>query len=230
MKKIGLIGGMSWESTLVYYKLINEKINIHFGGLHSSKCILDSINFAEAQELLDLENYKKLNKLMVNSAINLEKCGAEVLILSCNTMHICAESIKSNINIPFLHIAEETGREIKRKNIKNVLLLGTKATMEKSFYKNILKKMFNIEVIVPSKSDIEVIHNVIYKELVRGIITLESKRKYLEIIKKNIDNGAEGVILGCTEIPMLIKQNDCDIPIFNTTKIHVESIVKFSIQ
>jgi aspartate racemase len=229
MKKIGLIGGMSYESTLVYYRLINEKINTIFGGLHSSKCIIESLNFAEVQELQNLKDYKSLNKLMIKSAINLENSEAEIIILCCNTMHICAENIKQNINIPFLHIAEETGKEIKRNNIKNVLLLGTKATMEKDFYKSVLKKTFNIEVIIPSKNDREIIHNVIYEELVYGIITSESKNKYLKIIKENIDKGAEGVILGCTEIPLLIKDNDCDIPIFDTTKIHIESTVEFLI-
>lgn len=229
MKKIGLIGGMSYESTLIYYRLINEKVNTIFGGLNSSKCIIESLNFAEVQELQNLKDYKSLNKLMIKSAINLENSEAEIIILCCNTMHICAENIKKNINIPFLHIAEETGKEIKRNNIKNVLLLGTKATMEKDFYKSVLKKIFNIEVIVPSKNDREIINNVIYEELVYGIITSESKSKYLKIIKKNIDKGAEGVILGCTEIPLLIKENDCDIPIFDTTKIHIESVVEFSI-
>ena len=184
MKKIGLIGGMSYESTLINYRLINEKVNTIFGGLNSSKCIIESLNFAEVQELQNLKDYKSLNKLMIKSAINLENSEAEIIILCCNTMHIYAENIKKNINIPFLHIAEETGKEIKRNNIKNVLLLGTKATMEKDFYKSVLKKTFNIEVIIPSKNDREIIHNVIYEELVYGIITSESKSKYLKIIKK----------------------------------------------
>ena len=229
MKKIGLIGGMSWESTLVYYKLINEGVKESLGGLHSSKCTLESVDFAEIQELLDLEDYKTLNQLMVKYAKNLEKYGAEVILLCCNTMHICGESIKKAINIPFLHIAEATGKEIKKHNIRKVLLLGTKSTMEKGFYKNVLNDIFYIEVIIPTKNDIETIHNIIYKELVYGITTSESKNKFLKIIRKAIDKDAEGVILGCTEIPLLINQNDCEIPTFDTTKIHIESAVEFSI-
>lgn len=229
MKKIGLIGGMSWESTLVYYKLINEGVKESLGGLHSSKCVLESVNFAEIQVLLDLEDYKTLNQLMAKYAKNLEESGAEVILLCCNTMHICAESIKKAVGIPFLHIAEVTGKEIKRKNIRKVLLLGTKSTMEKDFYKSVLNDIFNIEVIIPTKNDIETIHNVIYEELVYGITTSESKNKFLKIIKKSIDKGVEGVILGCTEIPLLIKENDCVIPTFDTTKIHAENTVEFSI-
>lgn len=229
MRKIGLIGGMSWESTLVYYKLINEGVKEILGGLHSSKCVLESVNFAEIQQLLDLEDYKTLNQLMAKYAKNIEKTGAEAILLCCNTIHICAESIKKAVNIPFLHIAEATGKEIKRNNIRKVLLLGTKSTMEKGFYKSVLNDNFNIEVIIPTKNDIETIHDVIYKELVYGITTSESKNKFLKIIKKSIDKGAEGVILGCTEIPLLINQNDCEIPTFNTTKIHTERAVEFSI-
>jgi aspartate racemase len=229
MKKIGLIGGMSWESTLVYYKLINEKVKEKLGGFHSCNCILESVDFAEIVKLQHCGDWNQLDKIMAKAARNLENAGAEIIILCTNTMHLCSDSIRNEISIPFLHIAEATGNEIKKQNIKKVLLLGTKFTMEKDFYKNTLKEKYAIETIIPSSEDRDIVHEIIYTELVQGKIIESSKNVFQKIIQKGIDEGAKGVILGCTEIPLLIKQNDSEISVFDTTAIHAESAAAFSL-
>lgn len=229
MKKIGLIGGMSWESTLVYYKLLNEKVKEKLGGFHSCNCILESVDFAEIVKLQHCGDWNQLDKIMAKAARNLENAGAEIIILCTNTMHLCSDSIRNEISIPFLHIAEATGNEIKKQNIKKVLLLGTKFTMEKDFYKNTLKEKYAIETIIPSSEDRDIVHEIIYTELVQGKIIESSKNVFQKIIQKGIDEGAKGVILGCTEIPLLIKQNDSEISVFDTTAIHAESAAAFSL-
>ncbi|UCD61408.1 MAG: aspartate/glutamate racemase family protein [Flavobacteriaceae bacterium] len=229
MKKIGLIGGMSWESSLVYYKIINERAREVLGGFHSAKCIMESVNFAEIERLQHEGNWESLNSIMVDAARNLENAKAELIILCTNTMHLCSEAIIKNVNIPFLHIAIATGNKIKLNNIKKVLLLGTKFTMEKEFFGEILRNKFDIEVIIPNEVDREIVHNIIYKELVHGKIESSSKRTYQRIINDSIKNGAEGVILGCTEIPLLIKSGDVNIPTFDTTRIHAESAVEIAL-
>lgn len=230
MKKIGLIGGMSWESSVIYYEILNRKVREKLGGFHSANCILESVDFAEIEKYQKLNDWNKLNKLMAKSAKNLESAGAQLIILCTNTMHLCTESIKDKISVPFLHIAEATGNNIKKKEIKNVLLLGTKFTMENDFYKKVLKEKFNIQTIIPNESDREIVHQIIYGELVHGIITDKSKVEYQKIIEKSINNGAQGVILGCTEIPLLIKQDDCSIPIFDTTTIHAEQAIELAMK
>lgn len=230
MKKIGLIGGMSWESSAIYYEILNRKVREKLGGFHSANCILESVDFAEIEKYQKLNDWNKLNKLMARSAKNLENAGAQLIILCTNTMHLCTESIKNEISVPFLHIAEATGKHIKKNEIKKVLLLGTKFTMEKDFYKKVLKEKFNVETIIPNESDREVVHQIIYGELVHGVITDRSKIQYQKIIEKSINKGGKGVILGCTEIPLLIKQNDCSIPIFDTTKIHAEQAVELAMK
>ena len=229
MKKIGLIGGMSWESTLVYYKLLNEKVKEKLGGFHSCNCILESVDFAEIVKLQHCGDWNQLDKIMAKAARNIENAGAEIIILCTNTMHLCSDSIRNEISIPFLHIAEATGNEIKKQNIKKVLLLGTKFTMEKDFYKNTLKEKYAIETIIPSSEDRDIVHEIIYTELVQGKIIESSKNVFQKIIQKGIDEGAKGVILGCTEIPLLIKQNDSEISVFDTTAIHAESAAAFSL-
>lgn len=229
MKKIGLIGGMSWESSLVYYKIINERAREVLGGFHSAKCIMESVNFAEIERLQHEGNWESLNSIMVDAARNLENAKAELIILCTNTMHLCYEAIIKNVNIPFLHIAIATGNKIKLNNIKKVLLLGTKFTMEKEFFGEILRNKFDIEVIIPNEVDREIVHKIIYKELVHGKIESSSKRTYQRIINDSIKNGAEGVILGCTEIPLLIKSGDVNIPTFDTTRIHAESAVEIAL-
>ena len=230
MKKIGLIGGMSWESSLVYYKIINEKVREMLGGFHSSKCVMESVDFAEIEKLQHRGDWNSLNKIMVDAAKNLENAKADLIVLCTNTMHLCSEEIINNVSIPFLHIAAATGEKIKERKIKKVLILGTKFTMEKEFFKKILKDDFGIEVIIPNETDREIVHQIIYNELVHGKIESNSKKEYQRIINDSIKNGAEGVILGCTEIPLLIKAKDLGIPAFDTTKIHAESAVVFALK
>lgn len=230
MKKIGLIGGMSWESSKVYYEIINKKVREILGGFHSSKCIMESVDFAEIEILQRKNDWDTLNKLMVSSAKNIENANADIIILCTNTMHLCSEEIIKNISIPFLHIAEATGNQIKKQHINKVLLLGTKFTMEKDFFKKILINNFGVEVIIPNEKDRDIVHKTIYGELVRGKIESESRIEFLRIINNSIKSGAEGVVLGCTEIPLLIKDSDVDIPIFDTTKIHAESAVEFALK
>lgn len=229
MKKIGLIGGMSWESTLIYYKTINEKIRTSLGGFHSCKCIIDSVDFDEIQRLQGMEDWKSLDKIMAESAKNLEKAGADLIILCTNTMHLCREAIEENISVPFLHIARATGLEIQRHKLKKVLLLGTKFTMEKDFYKQLLSDEFGIETIVPSAKNRALINGVIYNELVQGQIKETSKIEFLKIIQDGLNEGAQGIILGCTEIPLLIKNSDVEVPVFDTTRIHAEQAVDYAL-
>jgi len=230
MKKIGLIGGMSWESSKVYYEIINEKVRELLGGFHSAKCILESVDFSEIERLQHTDDWKSINKLMVNAAKNLENAKADFIILCTNTMHLCSEDIIKNTDIPFLHIASETGKKIKEKHIKKVLLLGTSFTMESDFFKKILLDDFGIEVIIPNTTDREIVHNIIYKELVHGKILESAKKDYIKIINKAVNQGAQGVILGCTEIPLLIKDKDVNIAVFDTTRIHAESAVAYALK
>lgn len=229
MKTIGLIGGMSWESSAVYYTTINRKANELLGGYHCAKSVMVTVDFAEIQNLQFKEDWQSLDELMVKSAKQLEAAGADLIILCTNTMHLCSPAILANISTPFLHIAQATGEKIAEKGLKKVALLGTRFTMEKDFYKSFLLNQFGIEVIIPEADERELIHQTIYGELVRGIIRDESRIKFRKIISNLEDRGAEGVILGCTEIPLLISQNDASIPVFETTIIHAEKAVEWAI-
>lgn len=220
---------MSWESSQLYYQIINTKVKEVLGGFHSAKCVMESVDFSEIEKLQHEDNWDALDQMMVDSAINLQNAKAEVIILCTNTMHLSSDSIIKHTNIPFLHIAEATGKKIQEKKLKKVLLLGTQFTMEKDFYKKILSDSFGIEVITPNQDDRASVHQIIYEELVLGKINPESKDTYLNIIDRSIQEGAEGVILGCTEIPLLIKQGDVNIPVFDTTSIHAESAVEFAL-
>lgn len=229
MKTIGLIGGMSWESTLEYYKIINQTVKLRLGNLHSAKCILYSVDF-EKIEILQHENkWDELTDIMVNIAERLKDAGADFIVICTNTMHKMAEDIEEKAEIKVLHIAETTGKEVIKRKIKKVGLLGTNFTMEQDFYKKVLKDNFNIDVIIPSREEREIIHKVIYDELCKGIINEESKNEYIKIIDNLVLNGAEGIVLGCTEIPLLIKQEDVNIPIFDTTTIHSISAAEFAL-
>lgn len=230
MKKIGLIGGMSWESSLEYYRIINETIKQKLGGLHSAKCILYSVDFAETNTLQHEGKWKDLTELMIEAAQKLEKAGAEFIVICTNTMHKTAGDIQNNVNIPILHIADATAEKILSKGLRKVGLLGTKFTMEEDFYKRRLKERFDIEVIIPDSNEREIIHNIIYNELCLGILKHSSKERFQKVIKNLAANGAEGVILGCTEIPLLIKEEDVDIPLFDTTNIHAKSAVEFALK
>lgn len=228
MKKIGLIGGMSWESTLLYYELINKKVKAILGGLHSSNCVIESVDFAEIAALQAIDDWDALDELMKSRARALESSGAELILICANTMHLCVTAIEENINIPVLHIAKVTADEIKKKQLDKVALLGTRFTMERDFFKDILKD-HDIDVIVPEQNDRKLVNDIIYKELVRGVLKPASKEIYLGIIEDLRKRGAQGVILGCTEIPLLINPEDVELPIFNTTKIHAERAVEVAL-
>lgn len=229
MKTIGLIGGMSWESSLEYYRIINQTAKAKLGGLHSAKCLMFSVDFAEIELLQHQNKWQELTNVMVNIAKNLKSAGADFIVIATNTMHLMADDIENEVEIKVLHIADVTGKKIVAKGLKKVGLLGTKFTMEGNFYSQVLKDRHNIEVIIPDEAEKEIIHEVIYNELCQGIVNENSKEKFVQIINKLSLKGAEGVILGCTEIPLLIKQEDVNIPVFDTTKIHAISAVEFSL-
>ena len=229
MKTIGLIGGMSWESTVTYYKIINETVKEKLGGLHSAKCILYSVDFQEIEECQANGNWEKSGEILGEAAYNLEKAGADFIVICTNTMHKVVNQIKEKISIPILHIAEMTAEKILEKGLKNIALLGTKYTMEQDFYKSKLIEK-GINVIIPDKNDIEIINEVIYDELCLGTINSNSKKKFLEIVDKLRSKGAEGIILGCTEIGLLIKNEDTDVPLFDTAVIHAEEAAIYSIK
>ena len=228
MKTIGLIGGMSWESTSLYYKTINEYIKNKLGGLYSAKCILYSVNFEEISRLQKSGDWEKCGEILGDIAKKLETAGADYIVICTNTMHKVVPEMKKYINIPVIHIAEAAYGRIAAKGIKNIGLLGTKYTMQQNFYKSILIDK-GLNVIIPDEEDIEFINNVIFNELCCGEINPKSKQKFIEIVEKLKKKGAEGVILGCTEIVMLISQKDIDIPVFDTTAIHAETAAQMSI-
>ena len=229
MKTIGLIGGMSWESSQLYYELINKKVKSILGGFHSAKSVMVSVDFDEIARLQSEDDWDTLNRLMVKAARQLEDAGADMVLVCANTMHLCSEEIINNTNLPFVHIAEATGEIIKERSLKRVALLGTKFTMEKDFYKDILTNDFGIEVLIPDREARDLVHDIIYKELVLGKIKNFSKEIYVKVIDDLMERGAEGVILGCTEIPLIVSQQDVSIPIFNTTKIHAEKAVQLAL-
>ncbi|NLL76070.1 MAG: aspartate/glutamate racemase family protein [Clostridiales bacterium] len=219
MKTIGLIGGMSWESTVTYYQIINETIKKELGGLHSAKILLYSVDFAEIEKCQADGDWNKSGEILGNAAKNLEKAGADYIVICTNTMHKVVPQIQKKISIPIIHIAEATAEKLKENKIRKVALLGTKYTMTQDFYKEKLIEA-GIEVLIPCKNDIEIVNDVIYNELCLGVISEDSKKEYLRIIDELSMKGAEGVILGCTEIGLLIKQNDTILPVFDTTQIH----------
>jgi len=230
LKTIGLIGGMSWESSLEYYKMINETVASKLGGLHSAKCLMYSVDFQEIELLQHQDKWNELTDMMVKIADVLKTGGADFIVICSNTMHKMAYDIENRVGIKVLHIAEATGEKIARKGLKKVALLGTKFTMEQDFYKKVLEDKFNIEVLIPDKSERNIIHDVIYNELCKGIINPSSKKEYLKIINHLIRNGAEGIVLGCTEIPLFIKQEDVSVPIFDTTAIHAAAAVEYALR
>ncbi len=224
MKTIGLIGGTTWESTQLYYKIINETVREKLGKNHSAKILLYSLDF---EELIQIKgDNKKLAEFITQIALKLEKAEADFLLICANTLHIVYEQVQNNINIPILNIIDVTGKEIQKSGVKKVGLLGTTTTMEKSFYKDRLKSNFEIDAITPAASERNLIQNVIFNELALGKIQESSKKEFISIINSLIQKGAEGIILGCTEIPLLIKQEDVDIPIFDTTFLHATAAVE----
>lgn len=224
MKTIGIIGGMSYESTIEYYKIINDEINKSLGGLHSAKMLIESYDFAEIEKNQAEENWQELTRILINSAQKLEKMGADYIAIATNTMHLMADDVQKNINVPLIHIAEATANHIKSQNIDTVALFGTKYTMTKPFYKDKLKNEFGINVIIPTEEEQQIINDIIYNELCIGIIKKESEDKLQDIIKNCQDKGAKAVVLGCTELPNIIKQST--IEVIDTTKVHCKGIAK----
>lgn len=228
MKTIGLIGGMSWESTVTYYQLLNETIRKELGGLHSAKLLLYSVDFAEIEECQANGEWDKSAQILAAAAKSLEKAGADFIVICTNTMHKVAPEIQEQISIPILHIADATADALIQAGISKVALLGTKYTMTQDFYKEKLIAR-GISVLIPNEADIELINQVIYDELCLGILSDASRKQYQRIIKQMKAKGAEGVILGCTEIGLLIHQEDSALPVFDTTQIHAERAALLSI-
>ncbi|WP_339235456.1 aspartate/glutamate racemase family protein [Bacillus sp. FSL K6-1012] len=228
MKTIGLIGGMSWESSAEYYRIINEEIKKKLGGLHSAKCLLYSVDFKEIEHYQSLGAWDKAGEALGEVAKSLEKAGADFIVICTNTMHKVLGYIQEMITIPILHIADATAEQIIRQDIRSVGLLGTKYTMEQDFYKSRIAS-HDINVIVPNDDERELINNIIYQELCLGEIKQSSKNIYKKIINNLVDRGAEGIILGCTEIGLLVKVEDSEVPLFDTTLIHAQKAVNKSL-
>ena len=220
MKTIGLLGGMSWESTELYYRTINESIKLKLGGLHSAKVLLHSVDFAEIEQLQHLGEWEKTAEILKSAAQGLEKAGADFILICTNTMHLVAPQIQAGINIPLLHIADATAEEVVKAEIKKIGLLGTAFTMEENFYKGQLEQKYQLDVLIPKETDRKIIHKIIYDELCLGNIKNTSRKEYLRIIDDLVFQGAEAIILGCTEITLLVEPHHTDVKLFDTTKIH----------
>ena len=229
MKTIGLLGGMSWESTASYYQALNQGIRQRLGSLHSAKICLYSVDFAEIETLQHQGNWAATADILSRAAQGVEACGADFLLICTNTMHKVAPEIAANISIPLLHIADATAATLVRRGIKKVGLLGTRFTMEQDFYKGRLTEKFGIEVLVPNSEQQDLVHQVIYQELCRGVVKDGSRDKYLEIIEDLHCQGAEAVILGCTEIALLVQEKHTSVPLYDTTAIHAASAVDYAL-
>ena len=229
MKTIGLIGGMSWESSAEYYKIINETVKKRLGGLHSATLIMYSVDFEDIEKLQHAGEWDKATEFMVDAAQKVERGGADFVLICTNTMHKMADEVQQALNIPLLHIADATAAEIKAHNMNRVGLLGTRFTMEEDFYKKRLQENHGITTIVPEEDERTIVHDIIYDELCCGEIRGSSREKYKIIIEHLIKRGAEGIILGCTEIPLLVSQRDSPVPVFDTTRIHAEAAVTLAL-
>jgi len=230
MKTIGMIGGMSWESSIEYYRIINETVRTELGGLHSAKSMMVSVEFAEIEALQHQDRWGEAAKILIAAARSLESGGADFAIICTNTMHKLYDKIQQSVRIPLLHIADATAELIKAQGIQKIALLGTRFTMEENFYKGRLIEKYGLEVIIPGSEDMEIIHRIIYDELCAGVIQPDSKQQYADIIQRLAKEGAEGIILGCTEIGLLVKQEDSPVPLFDTTEIHARAAVKYALQ
>lgn len=230
MKTIGMIGGMSWESSLEYYRIVNERVASRLGGVHSAKSLMISVDFAEIETLQREGRWDEATQMMVEAAQSLQLGGADFIVICTNTMHKMADEVAASVSIPLLHIADATAEQIVARGFKRIGLLGTRFTMEEDFYKGRLEKKFALDVLTPEKADRDIVHRVIYEELVLGKTEAASKAEYLRIIKDLQAHGAEGIILGCTEIGLLVKQSDCSLPLFDTTLLHAEAAVEFALK
>lgn len=229
MKTIGLIGGMSWESSIVYYRILNETVRDRLGGLHSAKSLMYSVDFAEIEELQMQGRWEAATQIMVSAAQCLEKGGADCIVICTNTMHKMAPSVAASVTIPLLHIADATARHIHQAGMDTIGLLGTRFTMEEDFYKGRLVDQHQLTVLTPAAEQRVTVNNVIYQELCRGVIKDTSRKAYIAIIEEMIDAGAQGIILGCTEIGLLIRDQHCPVTLFDTTRIHAEAAVAFAL-
>jgi aspartate racemase len=229
MKTLGLIGGTSWVSTVDYYKIINEQINQRLGGLNAARLILYSLNYEEFKPPANPADWGPTSEALAKIAKNLEMSGAECIVLCANTPHMAADFIQKQIGIPLIHIAEETAKEIARHNITKVGLLGTKLTMEQSFFKEKLFK-HGIDVLLPDQTERTYVHTTIFNELGKGNFSEEIKKKYVSIMQSLADKGAEAIVLGCTEIPMLVKEKDSNLKLFDTMLIHATAAVNFALE
>lgn len=227
MKTLGLMGGMSWESTAIYYRLINEGVRNKLGDLHSAQLLLWSFDFSDIVKLQASEDWDKAGELLVNAAKQLKNAGTDGLMICTNTMHKVADMVQNEVRLPLIHIADVTAQASKNKGIKKIGLLATRFTMEQDFYKNRLLDVYDIETIIPNEQDRHIVHSIIYDELCKGNILEESKQSYLRIIHEMVSCGAEAIVLGCTEIGMLIKQVDVSVPVLDTTQLHADAAVDF---
>ncbi|KPV50143.1 hypothetical protein SE17_28680 [Kouleothrix aurantiaca] len=229
MRTIGLLGGMSWESSSEYYRLINQHIQQRLGGLHSAQCVMYSVDFAQVEELQHRGAWDEAGALLADAAQRLERAGADIVVLCTNTMHKIAPAIEAAIAIPLLHIADPTAHAITRDGIRVVGLLGTRFTMEQEFYKGRLVAQHGLDVLVPPADQQTVVHRIIYEELCLGRIVPESRQVYQTIMAELVEAGAQGIILGCTEIGLLVQENETAVPVFDTTKLHAEAAVDFAL-
>ncbi len=225
MRTIGLIGGMSWESSAEYYRIVNQEANRRLGGVHSARCLMYSVDFEGIKRLQHEGDWSRLAEAMQEAALRLERGGADFIVLCTNTMHRVADAITSAVSIPLLHIADPTADRIKAAGFSRIGLLGTAFTMEQDFYKGRLAQHHGLEVIVPDEGDRRIVHEIIYRELVLGQVRPESRQAYREIIARLIERGAQAVILGCTEIMLLVSEDDSAVPLFDTTTIHALAAV-----
>jgi len=226
MKTIGLLGGMSWESSLEYYRVINQAVRKELGGTHSARIVMVSLDFGEIEDLQMKGDWQEAARILIKSALELEGAGADFVLICTNTMHLLAEEISGSISIPLLHIADATARAIQAEKLQVVGLLGTSFTMEKDFYRGRLEKLHQLGVIIPDQEQRDLVHRLIYDELVQGKILDRSRAAYLEVIQSLIDKGAEGIVLGCTEIGLLVSQKDVSVPVFDTMEIHALAAVE----
>ena len=229
MKKIGILGGMSWESTVTYYQMINRMVNQRFGGLHSANCLISSVNFHEIEQLQAQGVWEKAGEILGNEALNLERAGADGVLLATNTMHKVAEQIEEKISVPFLHIVDAVAEELDNMKISRVGLLGTKYTLKLDFFKDRLKER-NIDPVLPSDPQIDEINRIIFEELVHGELNDSSKDYFIKVMQGLKHNAAEAIVLGCTEIGLLIKEDDFQLPLIDTTTIHAKKAVEWAIQ